>query len=293
MTTYTPNIPAEHLPFLERATRITTPLVTYLAVPDGSKPLRRGTGFFLKHDGRHFVVTNSHVLEQYAAGRAEKRDIRIQVWSGEGEDGSEFHGGYLLTPNTVTSTILGAPSNYDHRDVGLIELTGGAAMLASRQRDFVLSSELDSNVPKPGDVVFYKGYPKKSAEFHAPIRKALFGRWFDIRAIDQVSDRLLITTDKPLAIYRSNDFPEEDGKDLEGISGSALLAPSGRVVGVVWGGPDGSADSPIWAVPSRIVLEMLDHYLRLQPASGAVKSPPAKAAPRSKKAPKPKKKSRP
>jgi hypothetical protein len=125
-------------------------------------------------------------------------------------------------------------------------------------------------LPTPGSDVFYKGYPFKSAEFHGPIQEAKFGQWLDVRKIDKVSPQLIIAQ-PPIAVYRSSHFPEEDGKDLRGISGSALIATDDmRVVGVVWGSLNDMVDSAVYAVPAAIVRELVIEYESREPNVGAV-----------------------
>jgi len=262
---------AEHTEMLAFATTITTAVVTYLAAGDSGVPTSRGSGFFVQNGGRFYVITNTHVLERYAAGRSRKEDVRVQVWAGEGEKGSELHGGYLLCPNNKTTTEFGVRSKYSHRDVGIIELTSGAVRLAKRDRRFVPLSDLKDELPSVGAVVYYKGYPAKTAEFHGFVQKSCFGQWLEIRRVKAASQRLIVA-EPSIAAYRSDGFPDEDGKDLQGISGSALIdAGDSRIVGVVWGGKTASLDAPVYAVPSSTIRHLVGEYERLNPRAPKAK----------------------
>ena len=264
------DVSPEHRCFLEMATRCTTQVVIYGVASSGSEPLMRGTGFFLEHGARSFVITNTHVLEHYSVGRENGDEVSVQVWFGKRGPGSEIHGGCLVMPNDKSSVVFGVPSLYNHRDIGLVELTPEVAVLARRTRDFINFDDLRDDLPTPNSVVFYKGYPAKSAEFHGPIQEAMFGEWLDVRKVDKVSPQLIIA--QPLiAVYRSAHFPEEDGKDLKGISGSALMAADDlRVVGVVWGSQNDTVDSAIYAVPAATLKELVIEYESRNPNIGAV-----------------------
>lgn len=253
------DVSSEHRCFLEMATRCTTPVVIYGAASDGSEPLMRGTGFFLEHGTRSFVITNTHVLEHYSVRRENGDEVCVQVWFGKKGIGIELHSGCLVMPNNKCSTVLGVSNHYGHRDIALIELTPDAAELARCTRNFINFDDLRDELAT-GNIVFYKGYPKNSAEFHEPIHEAPFGEWLDVRKVDKVSPQLIISQ-PPIAVYRSTYFPEEDGKDLRGISGSALIAADDlRVVGVVWGSLNHTVDSAIYAVPAATVRELVIEY---------------------------------
>ena len=252
-----------HVPSLALACEITTPVTTYRLTDSGPSPVSRGTGFFLSHDGRYFVVTNTHVLEAYAALKSagKEKEAGVQVWSGEGETGSEVHEGYLLAANKTHRTVLGIKSVYDHKDVGLIELSSAAVKKVKKSKKFI--SLQDAGTAAEGDLVYYKGYPKKSAEFHGAVQKVTFGEWYDMRRVKLVHEALIVTAADSVAVYKSKDF-DEDGSNLTGISGSALLNESGKLVGVVWGGENKKVTGPIYAVPVQTLRALVEQYPELK-----------------------------
>ena len=130
-------------------------------------------------------------------------------------------------------------------------------------KKFVAEKDICAGSLTVGQEVFFKGFPLKSAEFHAPIEAAYFGWWAEIRNIARVHDRLAVTTPVALRKYRDTNFDEDD-QDLKGISGSGVFDTAHKLIGMVWGGLDGTANSPVWIVPSAVIIEVLEAYERRQ-----------------------------
>jgi hypothetical protein len=248
----------EHAAWFLRAAAVTTPVTTYEEAGGSGRPVRRGTGFFLKHGDRDFVVTNTHILERYAARRLDGQHVRIQVCLAQAPQGIEVHHQYLLTPNDVETWELGVPSRFAHRDVGLIEMKHGTL---ADPCHYIDSNSLDLYLPAVGTEVYLKGYPARSHRFDEHARTAQFGSWFNVRRVVDTNGLLIITEN--IAWYRGEDFPEEDSGDMSGVSGSALFsAATGGVVGVVWGVEDYPVDAACYAVPSTVILGVAGQFPR-------------------------------
>jgi hypothetical protein len=249
---------------LVRASQITTPVVTYWA-PDTNSRVSyiagRGTGVLVTYRGRHFVVTNTHVLERYACLRRHAIPVAVQVMAGSGMKGPEEHAGYLLTPRPKEQFELSVRSEYGHQDVGIIELTKNGFKALKGAKRFLTIKEIDSSSVAAGEKVMYKGYPSKSAEFHGS-QRGLFAFWAEFRTVTAATANLIVSDGPPIATVRGDDF-NEDGSDLQGISGAALLDMKGHLRGIVWGGY-GGIQGPIWSVPSGTLVRILDGYITRQ-----------------------------
>lgn len=241
---------------LDFAQRHTTPVVTYTLGSDGqTRPIGRGTGVCIKWHGRHYVLTNTHVMENFYCCKNGGHEVSIQIKGAEAAQGVEEHNGYLLMPQKVTE-IGGVVSEYDHKDIGVIELK--PEFLEKIEKDFIPESRIRRSVVPVGQEIFLKGFPSKSAEFLRFGTKALFGWWAEFREVAASHDRLVITGDTAVRTYRDSTF-QEDGQDLHGISGCGVFS-EGELCGLVWGGVDGTTDSALWIVPSTVVIEVLEAY---------------------------------
>jgi hypothetical protein len=158
-------IPDSDKRHIEFADQHTTPVVTYVMKNGRSTPAGRGTGVFLEWHRRYYVLTNTHVLEAFSCLKEKGREPVVQVKGREGEKGIEEHNGYLLMPRKDV-TLGGVASKYDHRDVGLVELK--PQLIKHLDKKFLSVDSVCSVPLSPGDVVFFKGFPAKSAEFLAP-----------------------------------------------------------------------------------------------------------------------------
>ena len=249
-----PAVDQKHLDFVHAHT---TTVVTYTTdKTKKSKPIGRGTGVLVQWGGRHYVLTNTHVMEKYFCCKYSGHETLIQIKGLEGTKGVEEHNGYLLMPKKL-SNVGGVTSEYGHRDVGIIEVK--TKFLKEIGKTFLPESEIRACPLKTSEEVFFKAFPGKSVEFHAHSQKSLFGWWVDFRSVAQVYDNLVITKDAPLRSYKDSSF-SEDGQDLHGISGCGVFTTDHKLAGLVWGGVDDTIGSAIWIVPSKVLIEVLKEY---------------------------------
>lgn len=237
-------------------------VITYKPGAEGEKgvPIGHGTGFFFQADGRSYVVTNTHVLEAYCALR--EKGAVVQVSVEEGMPGLERHSGYLLVPQKERESD-GVLSKYDFKDIGLIELTEESAHIVSKNKKFIVPSEVDATAVPKEHRVFYRGYPKDNVEFHGPIKAALgVGYTLFTRILDSSADNIVLEQHEGVVI--SDDGACDDARDLEGISGSALLDGARKLRGIVWGGVTGKT----YACPSATLLTCIERYVAKRKEKG-------------------------
>lgn len=237
---------------LERTTMVTT----YVVDDEGtSKPVERGSGFFLRVENDVFVVTCSHVLDRYYEARRLGRECLLQVACDAQGLGFESGGACALpiepmrdAHGNVVYSDRGRPRPKDVRnniDLGFIRVSKSNMDLLNQTKIAVDLAGLASAKADSG--AWFRGYATGPVEYLPGSRIFACGFTLATGILEVTDSRLVLDgTIDPESIHNPDNC--DPLVDLHGTSGSAVWDGSNKVVGVLWGGDQ--AANEIWAVPA-------------------------------------------
>lgn len=207
-----------------------------------------GTCLFLQRAGAFAAITCAHVLRPAFDGEKLREDGAIQIAGIPGDEGVWRFSRIDLRYDDDPSR-----SDMERRAIDVAFLRISDSRLTDLAGKTFITQEIDTALPSPGELLHYRGFVQELPGCdHVATCAEAPGH---IRAVPMFdSPTVMAVNDRTIAVSAPNGY----NVSLAGVSGAALFDSSGKIRGLLWGGPSADVLDRIFAIPIFAVLDCFD-----------------------------------